>query len=77
MNNTTFGLLFLGVLLLLGGLVMPGTTTVTETDCINPDYDVCLDSEKVTVTSERTNEYKAPTLVGGAVLLVVGVFSRT
>lgn len=79
-RGVALGVVGIGLLLLLVGAAMPSTTTDTATAC---DYapgwapgdpsDPCYYSGPVTVTTEEPNQAKFPTMMGGAILLIVGI----
>lgn len=69
-----FAIAAIGVLLLLTGLAMPSTLTHYEEVCTKPAAGGgCWASGHHTVQVEENNDYKAPTLIGGFALSVVGV----
>lgn len=70
------GLVFvLGLVLLVGGLVTPSTTTETARVCIDGD-EYCSDREAITVQREVENERKEPMMIVGGVLMVLGLVNN-
>jgi len=66
----------LGVVGLLMGFVMPAETAQTEERCLDGG-DTCPRDEYGEVTREKTNPMRAPVLVGGGVMLVLGIVMRS
>jgi len=66
----------LGVVLLLMGFIMPTETAQTEERCLDGS-DTCPRDEYGDVTREKTNPMRAPVLVGGGVMLVLGIVMRS
>jgi hypothetical protein len=62
----------LGLLGLVFGFVMPAETAQTEERCLDGS-DTCPRSEYGDVTREKTNPMRAPVLVGGGIMTVLGI----
>lgn len=61
-----------GLLILLGGLAMPSTTTTTSTSCYDNPYSYGQDC--VESTYETPNSSKGPAIIFGLVLTIAGGF---
>lgn len=63
-------LIVIGLVLAGIGLILPEDVTESETVCADGD-EYCHPSEDVTVTEEKDNPWKAPLIVGGAIVAIV------
>ncbi|WP_335999957.1 hypothetical protein [Halorientalis halophila] len=76
MDITQGTLIFLlGLVLLTTGLMLPDTVASTEGECVEPGSNPgnCKVGGYEEVTREEDNDFRAPIIVGGGILVIVGI----
>jgi len=76
MDESALSLIVLGVIVFGVGLVMPAEYMTTEEKCVEPGIgeDNCKVGGYEMVEVQKDNDFRAPAIVGGGLLVVVGLF---
>jgi len=64
----------LGIVLAIGGFIMPSEYTTTEEECVEPaGEDACDWGGYERVEQQKESDFRAPIIVGGGILAVIGL----